>query len=234
MTTQGNETALLSTDRQPATTETATTEAAATETTETKETTPGADDATGDDKSTTAASDETAGTETETVEAETGEDQDQPEGAPETYQFEAPEGTELRPEGVAAFETIARKLDLNNGEAQELVNAFGSELVAIATAQQEAWDQESNVDWVEAVRTDELVGGTEEQLAQNLGVAKRALDKFGDKGMDELMTRFRLGNHPAFVRFCHRAGLTLQEETSIPRAGQTSDQRLPDSAVFYT
>ncbi len=51
-------------------------------------------------------------------------------GAPEKYEFKAPEeGQELDKGALEVFEPIARELNLNNEQAQKLVDVYGSKIM---------------------------------------------------------------------------------------------------------
>ena len=244
MTTEEKTGALLTSDRATETkTETTTTE------TKPEDNKPGdgADPATAGAKTTDAVSDDAATEGAETVEAEDGKDKSEPEGAPETYQFEAPEGVtvDMESDEAKAFLELARGDNLTNEKAQQYFNLFansiGGAVQASTDAAEAAWQAESGdqlVDgkpsaWVKACLDDALIGGDAEKLTANLGIAKLALEKFGDAELDALFTRFNLGNHPAINRFMYRAGLPLQEETSIPRGSNTTDEKKSDADVFF-
>lgn len=207
----------------------------------TTETPTPAEGATPDDKKSTPTEGDAPTAEgAETVEAEAADDQDDAEGAPETYQFEAPEGVNIDMESPEAKEFIelARADNLSNAQAQKYFSLFANAVTgatqAAADASTQAWDKESKTDWQAAVMADELIGGTKEEVTAKLGGAgKLALEKYGDKDLGELMTRFRLGNNPAFNRFVYRVGLTLQEDTSIPRPGDASEGPKSDAEVFF-
>lgn len=241
MNTQTSPDALLSMDRQP---ETATEQTTATETKDTKETKPGdgAETATAGNETTDVADDAAAKDGAETVEAENEGDKPADEGAPETYQLEAPEGitVDLESDEAKAFEAFCRAKNLTQAEAQQafemLTKPIAEINAQITKAQKEAsdaWDKETTVDWPAAVMSDELIGGTKEEVDQKLGVAMLALEKYGDAELDALMKRFRLGSNPAILRFMHRAGLPLQEETSIHRGGGRAEERKSDAEVFF-
>jgi hypothetical protein len=189
-----------------------------------KDTTPGADNATADE---TPAPDANAPAAdgAETVEDKDAGGQPDADAAPETYQFVAPEGMELQAEGVEAFSTLAKELSLSQAKAQSLVNLFGLEMARHLEAHDAAKDaafKAETDEWVRKVMSDPDVGGSNEKVAANLSVAKLAVDKYGDAELREVLERFQLGNHPAFIRFCFRAGTPLREDTPLHKGDATA------------
>jgi hypothetical protein len=127
-------------------------------------------------------------------------------GAPEKYEFTAPEGVVLDPKAVEQFEPIARELNLTNDQENKLV-ALQSDIVK---QQQAAWAQQRQT-WESAVKTDKELGGT--ALDGNIKLAQSALTKFGTPELRAALDTTGMGNHPEVVRVFTRIGKAMAEDT---------------------
>lgn len=132
-----------------------------------------------------------------------------PEGAPETYEFKAPEGQEFDPEFLKAFSETAKELNLTQDNAQKLIDKVSPVIQQQQTARIEA----IRTEWAESSKVDKEFGG--DKLNENLGVAKQALDKFGTPELKELINASGLGNHPEMIRFFYRTGKALAPDTFV-------------------
>jgi hypothetical protein len=123
----------------------------------------------------------------------------------EDYTFEMPEGIDLDKAGADEFAAIAKELKLPKDAAQKLV---GLEVKRLQKAQQ---DHVSLVEsWAEQVNTDQEIGG--DKLAENLAVARKAVDAFGSPGLKDLLNSTGLGNHPEVVKAFFKAGKAISED----------------------
>ena len=138
-------------------------------------------------------SDETA-VENETSESET------PQGAPETYEFNTKitdDSSELDPEVVTAFGEVAKELDLPQDAAQKVLD----KVAPVIQAKQAKVLEQVKTDWANDSQADKEFGG--ENLAENLNVAKTALDAFGSDSLKSLLHETGFGNHPEIIRFMY-------------------------------
>ena len=150
-------------------------------------------------------SDETA------VESETS-DQEAPKGAPETYEFNTKitdESAELDPEVVTAFGEVAKELDLPQDAAQKVLD----KVAPVIQAKQAKVLEQVKVDWANDSQADKEFGG--ENLAENLNVAKQALDAFGSDSLKSLLHETGFGNHPEIIRFMYKAGKAISEDSYV-------------------
>jgi len=141
--------------------------------------------------------------ESETSESET------PEGAPETYEFnakvaDAPD--ELDPEVLTAFGEVAKDLDLPQEAAQKVLD----KVAPVIQAKQAKVVEQARADWATESQSDEEFGG--ENLGTNLETAKSALNAFGTDAFKSLLSESGLGNHPEVIRFMYRAGKAISED----------------------
>ena len=150
-------------------------------------------------------SDETA------VESETS-DQEAPKGAPETYEFNTKitdESAELDPEVVTAFGEVAKELDLPQDAAQKVLD----KVAPVIQAKQAKVLEQVKLDWANDSQADKEFGG--ENLAENLNVAKTALDAFGSDSLKSLLHETGFGNHPEIIRFMYKAGKAISEDSYV-------------------
>lgn len=152
------------------------------------------------DQATTTQQTEQTATTTETTKVE---------GAPETYEFKAPEGQIFDAEFLKAYSETAKELNLTQENAQKLIDKVGP----VMEKQQQAKIDGIRNGWAEASKTDKEFGGT--NLEANLGIAKTALDKFGTPELKELINTSGLGNHPELIRFFYRAGKAISSDTFV-------------------
>lgn len=138
-------------------------------------------------------------------------------GVPEKYVFAAPEGTEYDPEVLESFSGAAKEAGLTQDAAQKLIGKMAPALAARQADQVQAIHKE----WLDSSTADKEFGG--EKLAENLGVARKALENFGSPDLRKLLDETGLGNHPEVIRFMYRAGKAISEDTfvggSTARAG---------------
>lgn len=129
-----------------------------------------------------------------------------PEGAPESYDFKSPEGVEYDPQVLGSFSEAARVANLTQDAAQKLLDTMAPKLAERTQAQVAAIHQQ----WIDTSRADKEFGG--DKLTENLGVAKRALDRFSNPEDREFLETTGLGNHPAIIRILFRAGRAISED----------------------
>lgn len=151
------------------------------------------------------------GTRAEDKPDEGGKDKQQT-GAPEKYAFQAPDGVEMDGEALKDFEPVARELNLTNGQAQKLVDAWPKILAGVQQRQAEAWQKQTE-EWAADVKADKEIGG--DKLTANISAAQRAIDQFGTDELKEYLNGTGLGNHPELVKFCVKVGKSLSEDSMV-------------------
>jgi hypothetical protein len=140
---------------------------------------------------------------------------------PEKYEFKAPEGETLDPAFVSTYEVVAKDLGLSQEKAQALIDKLGPTLHKNQMTKLENLQKE----WAEESRSDAEFGG--DKLEENLGIAKTALDKFGTPELKELINATGIGNHKELIRFFHRVGKAISEDTFV--GGRREGQAGPKS-----
>ncbi len=149
-----------------------------------------------------------------------GDEGKEEEGVPDEYKFEAPEGAEVNEEALAQFADTAKELKLSQAQYQSLIEY---DMQRQAEAVKTMSDQYNNrvAEWAEEARADKVIGG--ESLDENLGLAKRAIETFGDDDLAQIMAApsaenpdgLGLGNHPAMIRLFYRVGQSISESNLV-------------------
>lgn len=132
------------------------------------------------------------------------------DGAPEKYEFQAPEGREFDPSVVDAFSEVARDLNLTQDAAQKVLDKMAPVIASRQIEQIEAVQAQ----WAEETKADKELGG--DKLDENIAIAKGALDKFGSPGLKTLLNDTGAGNNPEIIRLLYRVGLATREDTVVP------------------
>ncbi len=128
---------------------------------------------------------------------------------PETYVFTAPEGKEYDPQVLESFSSAAKVAGLTQDAAQKLIETMAPAI----SARQADQVQAIHKGWLDASTTDKEFGG--EKLAENLGVARKALDTFGTPELRKLLDDTGLGNHPEVLRLMYRTGKAISEDKFV-------------------
>jgi hypothetical protein len=148
------------------------------------------------------------------------------EAAPATdYEFTFEEGIQIDPDTLGDLKGLSKELGLSQEQAQQVAN-LGAKQAQKWVAAQEAAIAEASAQWVEQVKADKEIGG--DKLHENLGVAKRALERFGSPELTKLLDESRLGNHPELIRAFHRIGKAIADDALVP--GGRSTYGTPDPA----
>lgn len=158
-----------------------------------------------------------------------------PEGkteVPAEYQdFSAPEGVKLDTELVGDFKALAKDLGLGQEKAQEVVD-LGVKLQQKWQTEQAQAIESAKTQWAEQSNSDKEFGG--EKIAENLAVAKKALDTFGTDDLKQLLNDSGLGNHPEIIRAFYRAGKAISEDRFVGGGNGPSGSLDPAKVLFPT
>lgn len=162
----------------------------------------------------------------EGAKADESKQKDKPEGAPENYEFKAPEGVTFDDTVIGAFSEIARELDLPQDKAQKVLD----KMAPVMAERQAEQIQIARTEWANAAKSDKEFGG--EKLAENLGTAKKALDAFATPELRTLLEESGLGNHPEVIRVFYRAGKAISEDRFV--SGQSGKTNQNDARRLYS
>ena len=159
--------------------------------------------------------------------AETKDEGEKPEGAPEKYEWTAPEGVTLDESIMGSLSEVAKELNLPQAAAQKLVDKIAPVMAQRQVEQFEALRTE----WRQASSSDQEFGGA--KLTENMAVAKKALDAFGTPEFRQLLEQTGMGNHPEVIRTFYRAGKAISEDGlvsgSAPKAPRDARSLFPAS-----
>lgn len=137
-------------------------------------------------------------------------------GAPETYEFKAPEGGEFDQQVIGAFSEVARELDLPQDAAQKVLDKMGPVLQARHDEQLSAAREE----WASATKADKEIGG--DKLGENLAYAKQAREAFTTPEFRDLLEKSGLGNHPEVIRVFVKVGKAISEDGFVTGGGKAA------------
>jgi hypothetical protein len=128
--------------------------------------------------------------------------------APESYEFAMPEGVQLDKTAADEFTAIAKELKLDQATAQKVADVGAK----MAQRQTEAHTKLVET-WTEAVKSDKEIGG--DKLAENLGVARKALDAFGTPELKDVLNATGFGNHPEVIKAFYKIGKAISEDRFV-------------------
>lgn len=127
---------------------------------------------------------------------------------PESYEFTMPDGVALDQTAADEFTAIAKELKLNQADAQKVAD------VGAKMAQRQAEAHLQLVEsWVESVKTDKEIGG--DKLAENLAVARKAIETFGTPELKDVLNATGFGNHPAVIKAFYKAGMAISGDRFV-------------------
>lgn len=123
--------------------------------------------------------------------------------------FAAPDGVTLNTDAVTELKAFAAEKKLTQEDAQKLVD-LGAKTMQQQQAALVSQIEQAQAQWSDASRTDKEFGG--DKLAENVAVAKQALDTFGSPELSKMLKESGLGNHPEIIRAFFRVGKAISED----------------------
>ena len=174
---------------------------------------------------TTEASQPTESTESDAASKEEGQEETEVAGAPEEYTtFDLPENFDMNNDTLAEYHTFAKENGLTQDQAQR-----GVDMVAqMKEAEMNQWVEQQK-SWVEQAKADTEYGN--DKFDESISVAVKARDSFGTSEFNEMLDSSGLGNHPEMIRFLHRVGKAISEDSVV--VGGTTTSQLSREAVLY-
>ena len=150
----------------------------------------------------------------------------QPQGAPEEYaDFKLADGAELDADVLTSFKGIAKELGISQEAAQKLIDLQG-QLYTKRIQALEAAQAEQTQRWADAVKADKEIGG--DNYGKTVETAVKAIEQFGSPELRTLLNETGIGNHPELVKFCHRIGKALSEDSLVMGGDKKPDTRTAD------
>lgn len=130
------------------------------------------------------------------------------DAATQYEKFTVPEGFDYNDGSVNEFAALARELNLNQDQAQKLVDMHVRHWLGFeeqTRAQQEKWRDEA--------MNDPEFGG--QKFTQSLSDAMKFIDLFGGDKLRVALEQAGVGNHPAFFVAFAKAGRLLGEDRMV-------------------
>lgn len=161
---------------------------------------------------------------------ETTGEQPKPEGGkpeekqPETLEytdFSLPEGLQYDQAIATEFKSVAKELGLKQDQAQKLVDFYAKQY----QAQTEAYQRQVQ-EWAEQAKKDPVIGGAD--FDKNIGVAVKALDKFGTPELRQVLDNTGLGNHPEVIKFFYNVGKAISEDSFVEGSGKSAAKSIAE------
>ena len=171
-----------------------------------------------------AATETTESTESDAAETE-GQEETEAAGAPEEYAtFDLPNDFDMNQDTLAEYHAWSKENNLTQEQAQK-----GVDMVAqMKQAEMDAWVQQQK-SWVEDAKADAEFGN--DKFDESISIAVKARDSFGTSEFNEMLDSSGLGNHPEMIRFLHRVGKAISENSVV--VGGTTTAQLTREAVLY-
>lgn len=143
---------------------------------------------------------------------------------PKPYELHVPDGFALDTEMVDAATPLLQKYKVTNEDAQILADLVTQKVQKELDGFHER-NGEMVEEWKRKLAADPEIGG--KALKQNLGIGLKALNRFGDAELVQILKESGLEYHPAVVRFFHKVGSAISEDAYI---GRGTPQRAKDTA----
>lgn len=135
------------------------------------------------------------------------------------YEITAPEGVQVDKDQLKEFTDFANEMKLPKDKAEAFSHKF-------AKAQFDAV-QRQIATWRAETEADTEIGGP--KYAENVGVAKKALQKFGGDEVLEVLDKTGLGNHKAIIRTFLKVGKAMSDDV-VATQGSAAPKQEPTFA----
>ena len=145
--------------------------------------------------------------------------------APVDYTFQVPEGVKLDAPALDEFKALAKEAGLKPEQAQKGVDIAVKLMQTWETRAQEAMDAQVK-DWEATIQSDKELGGSPEKLDATLAVVQTVVARFGNDSLRDMLATTRVGSHPEIVRFLHKVGMAMAED-SFPSGSRSSNEGTP-------
>lgn len=141
---------------------------------------------------------------------QTEENKDAKSVTPEAYDFKFPEKDyEVDAGLVKDFSEFAKQKGWDNKTAQEMIDFQVNKLEPIRQAQQQKAFEAMSDQWLAEAKADKEIGGT--SFNENVGLAVKAIEKFGSPELKDILNYSQVGNHPAVIKFFSKIGKAMSD-----------------------
>lgn len=161
---------------------------------------------------------------TKTDEKVEAKKEDAKEGAPEKYEaFKAPEGKEVSADLVTKFEPVARELNLNQEQAQKLVDLWNEQAGSVSERLDQMVMDQRNA-WRAEIAKDKTLGnGTDNLSDASKKSISDAISAIGDEkaqtALKEALDQTGAGDHPKIVAAFVALGKLVGEGSVVKGGG---------------
>ncbi len=145
--------------------------------------------------------------------------------------FTLPEGVVIDVDGMSEAKKFFAEDGLSQDRAQAYVDLYTNRLKDAMEAPYKLW-AETQRSWQDEVRNDREIGGA--RLAANLGVAAKAVDRFGGDALRQALNVSGAGNHPEIIRAFIRIGKAISEDGLVMGRGVAHDARSRADRLYPT
>lgn len=119
-------------------------------------------------------------------------------------------------------------VDLGVQQQQAMVAEFAKEALAAPVPLSDHWAQQ----WSQQTAKDAEIGGP--KLQETMGLASRVCSTFATPALVDFLNVTGLCHHPELVRFMHKVGQAISEDTLVvPSGGQQRRQATDAASVLY-
>lgn len=136
---------------------------------------------------------------------DTGDGKQNPPADPYA-ELKLPDGAAVDEAQMAEYKKLAKELNLSSENAQRVLDFEAKRLAEGSAKASQAWQEQVKQEYGD-------------KLPTVMATCARAIDKFGDNGLRDLLDQTGLGNHPLMVKLFHNVGTLLKEDTSVSASG---------------
>jgi hypothetical protein len=147
----------------------------------------------------------------------------------EDIQIKLPEGVKADEKLMGDFKGIAKELGLKSEGAQKLLDLHLNTLQRAEKEFSEAAAQRADT-WYKAIEADAELGGV--RLKETAQTVQKAVVKFGGDEFKKEIDAAGLGNWPPLVKFLHKVGLTMKDD-SVALDHKPAPAQANDSEALY-
>jgi hypothetical protein len=145
--------------------------------------------------------------------------------------FTLPDGVEIDGEQLTAAKQMFAADGLSQDRAQAYVDLYTGKLKEATEAPYKLWAETQRA-WQDEVRADREIGGA--KLAGNLGIAAKAIDRFGGDRLRQALNISGAGNHPDVIRAFIRIGKAISEDSMVMGRGVAHQSRNRAERLYPT
>jgi hypothetical protein len=133
--------------------------------------------------------------------------------APEKYEpFKVPEGMKLDETLIADLETLGKKNNWTQEQAQAIADLGSKQAQALQGNFRSALTK-AVAQWAEQSKADKEIGG--DKFDENLAFAKKGMAQFGSQELGKVLKESGLGNHPEILRAFYRVGKAMADDKFV-------------------